>query len=105
MNKIKFKKITFNIQFVDGKKKEIDGYLFNIDGLTPDFVVHQNHNAHDVWDVSEYLTGAGVSIRSFKTRKQAVSSTIDRLQGLNDRLNLLIDKHPHVNEPLKEAIK
>ena len=108
MNKIKFKKITFNIQLVDGKKKEIDGYLFNIDGLEFDFVVHRSPFINKNWGVSEYLTGASVlrSTEAYTTRKQAVNGAIERLTlPLVDRLGELVNKHKHVNEPLKEAIK
>lgn len=105
---MKFRKITFNIQLADGKKQEIDGYLFNIDGLDFNFIAHRLANNNKLWGVSEHLTGAVVSspLISFTTRKQAINDTIGRLTPpLVDRLSELVDEVKHVNEPLKEAIK
>lgn len=108
MSKVKFKKITFNMQLVDGSTRETAGYLFEIDGLDFDFIAHRLANNSKLWGVSEHLTGALVSNAglSFTTRKQAVNDTIWRLiPHLISRLIELVDEINHVNKPLKEAIK
>jgi len=104
MNTIKFKKVTFNVQLKNGKKKETTGYLFNIDGLDYNFVAHRRIDNESLWVVSEHLTGTLVS-RTFSyytTRKKAVNETIKRLiPKLVDKLPILVDKVPHVNKPIK----
>ena len=105
MDKIRFKKVTFNVQLKNGKKKEVHGYLFNIDGLDFNFIVHRRIDNKSFWVVSEHLTGTLVSksYSYYTTRKKAVYETIKRLSEpkLVDKLPELVDKVPHVNQPIK----
>ncbi|URJ76312.1 hypothetical protein MF621_004017 (plasmid) [Bacillus velezensis] len=93
------KSVTFKIPCRSGENKTIKGYLFNVDGVPYDFVVHRNLQ-DDEWTTSELTSGMKLTdSHSFRTRGDAIEYTRNLLKKdlIKEKLINLVDSSKKIN--------
>ncbi|QPK89792.1 hypothetical protein IEN91_04950 [Bacillus velezensis] len=83
------KSVTFTIPCHSGENKTIKGYLFSVDGIPFDFVVHRNLQ-DDEWTTSELTSGMKLTdLYSFRTREEAIEYTRNLLKKDSNKEKLI----------------